>query len=235
MRIKLSVGGTKQDDKPEQTEEQKIKAELGGKKVSCRICQGEHFTARCPYKDTLGEADDVAPSDEAITGADAAGAAAGGPGKYVPPSMRGGAAGRGAGESMYGAGRNRDDYPTLRVTNLSEDTTEDDLWGIFQRFGRVHRVYLGRDQVTGDCKGFAFVSFEEKKDAEAAMKKVHGWVLSTLTLVIRHTNVFYVLQHAVRTSYPLLPMVRPQGQDVNRLPLFASCLVLLYNQRLHRS
>lgn len=57
MRIKLSTGGAKQEEKPEQNEEQKIKAELGGKKVSCRICSGDHFTARCPYKDTLGEAD----------------------------------------------------------------------------------------------------------------------------------------------------------------------------------
>jgi hypothetical protein len=44
------------------------------------------------------------------------------PGKYVPPSMRGaGGVGRGAGESMRS---NRDDLPTLRVTNISEDTQE---------------------------------------------------------------------------------------------------------------
>lgn len=43
-------------------------------------------------------------------------------GKYVPPSMRGaGGIGRGAGESMRGS---RDDLPTLRVTNISEDTQE---------------------------------------------------------------------------------------------------------------
>ena len=89
--------------------------------------------------------------------------------------MRAGA--RGGGETMNG-GRGRDDYPTLRVTNISEDTEEEDLWDIFQRFGRVHRIYLGKDQVTGLCKGFAFVSFEDKKEAEVAMKKVHGYVQS---------------------------------------------------------
>lgn len=94
-------------------------------------------------------------------------------GKYVPPSLRAG--GRGAGESMMG--RNRDDYPTLRVTNLSEETEEEDLWGIFNQFGRVHRIFMGRDQVTGDCKGFAFVSYESRSDAEAAIKRVHGWVV----------------------------------------------------------
>ena len=40
----------------------------------------------------------------------------------------------GAGESMYG---NRDDMPTLRVTNLSEDALEEDLYELFQRFGRM--------------------------------------------------------------------------------------------------
>lgn len=91
-------------------------------------------------------------------------------GKYVPPSLRSGA--RGAGETM--GGRGRDDYPTFRVTNLSEDTEEEDLWGIFSQFGRVHRIFMGRDQVTGECKGFAFVSYESRHDAEAAIKRVHG-------------------------------------------------------------
>jgi translation initiation factor 3 subunit G len=107
--------------------------------------------------------------------------------------MRAGA-GRGAGESMYRSGMNRDDMPTLRVTNVSEDTQEDDLRELFTkyvenrrryrkaaanedicfRFGRVARVYIGRDRETGIGKGYAFVSFEEKANAERAIQKVHG-------------------------------------------------------------
>lgn len=56
-------------------------------------------------------------------------------GKYVPPSMRAGA--KAGGESMNN--KNRDDLPTLRVTNLSEDCTDNDLWELFQRFGRINR------------------------------------------------------------------------------------------------
>lgn len=57
MRIKLSVGNKDQEQK-EDEKALKAKAELGGgKKVSCRLCQGDHFTARCPYKDTLGDID----------------------------------------------------------------------------------------------------------------------------------------------------------------------------------
>jgi hypothetical protein len=33
-----------------------MRSQLKDKKVSCRYCGGDHFTARCPYKDTLGAA-----------------------------------------------------------------------------------------------------------------------------------------------------------------------------------
>jgi len=32
--------------------------------VVCRICKGDHFTLKCPYKDTLGALADVVPSEE---------------------------------------------------------------------------------------------------------------------------------------------------------------------------
>ena len=95
-----------------------VKDQLKDKKVKCRICSGEHFTARCPFKDTM------APVDEPTGGAGAAGeadeAAAGavgtGSGSYVPPHLRKGAAG--GGERMGGK-YEKDDLATLRVTNVS--------------------------------------------------------------------------------------------------------------------
>lgn len=113
---------------------QAMKDKLKDKKVKCRICNGEHFTARCPYKDTMapigeaGAAGDVAAGmpDEGPAGAPAAGGAgAGKKGSYVPPALRGGA-GAGAGERMGGAGGKygeRDDLATLRVTNVCLLTT----------------------------------------------------------------------------------------------------------------
>src|SRR5688572_4570906 len=101
-------------------------------------------------------------------------------GKYVPPSMRGG--GARPGESMRGS---RDDLPTLRVTNISEDTQESDLRELFGAFGRVARVYVGRDRETGAGKGFAFVSFEEKASAQKAIEKVHGRGYDSLILSVQ--------------------------------------------------
>jgi RNA recognition motif-containing protein len=78
--------------------------------------------------------------------------------------------------------RNRDDLPTLRVTNVSEDASEDDLRDLFSRFGKVFRVYIGRDRETGIGKGYAFVSFEDRVNAERAMHKVHGMGYDNLIL-----------------------------------------------------
>lgn len=113
-------------------------------------------------------------------------------GKYVPPSMRAGA-NRGGGESMHM--RDRDSMPTLRVTNLSEDCTDRDLWDLFGRFGRVVRIYLGKDQETGLCKGFAFVSYETKQEAEKAMGKINGLPYDHLILSCTWSGEFCARAH----------------------------------------
>lgn len=64
--------------------------------------------------------------------------------------------------------------PTLRVTNVSEDTSDNDLRDLFSNFGRVVRVYIGKDRDTGIGKGYAFVSFEDREAAQKALTKVNG-------------------------------------------------------------
>lgn len=48
-----------------------------------------------------------------------------------------------------------------------------------------HSIYVGKDQETGLCKGFGFVSFEDRSDAEAAMAKVHGLPYDHLILQVQ--------------------------------------------------
>ena len=115
--------------------------------------------------------------------------------------MRAGA-GRGAGESMRGPG-NREDLPTLRVTNISEDTLENDLRELFGVFGRVARVYVGRDRETGAGKGFAFVSFEERAVAQKALERVNGKGYDNLILSVQWSrkNLFFELLYAGFDSF----------------------------------
>ena len=101
-----------------------MKAQLKDKKVKCRICDGEHFTARCPFKDTMAPMGEDGPAAPGGAGAGAdgdeeeprAGGLGTGGGGYVPPHLRKGAAA--SGERMGGK-YERDDLATLRVTNVS--------------------------------------------------------------------------------------------------------------------
>ena len=114
----------KKDGKDEKPEKDSVKEKLKDKKVKCRICDGEHFTARCPFKDTMApmgedsgagagpngtaDGDDEAPKE---------GGLGTGGGGYVPPHLRKGGAAS-SGERMGGK-YERDDLATLRVTNVS--------------------------------------------------------------------------------------------------------------------
>ena len=62
----------------------------------------------------------------------------------------------------------------LRNAQVSEFAEENDLREIFERFGRVTRVFLAKDRETGRAKGFAFISFQERSDAAKACEKIDG-------------------------------------------------------------
>lgn len=101
---------------------QSMKEKLKDKSVQCRICRGEHFTARCPYKETMapvGETADVAAGmgDDPVGGATKMGDPGAKKGSYVPPALRN-KGGGGEGEKMGGKYSDRDDLATLRVTNV---------------------------------------------------------------------------------------------------------------------
>ena len=185
-------------------EEKSLKEQLRDKKVKCRICQGEHFTARCPFKDTMAPADDgttpaADPMAEDGEGPSKEGGLGIGGSSYVPPHMRKGATGGG---DRMGGKYERDDLATLRVTNVcpalilhvtskqtneiqvSEMAEEQELRDIFERFGRVTRVFLAKDRETGRAKGFAFISFVDRADAASACDRLDGFGYKHLILKV---------------------------------------------------
>ena len=60
------------------------------------------------------------------------------------------------------------------TVQVSEFAEENDLREIFERFGRVTRVFLAKDRDTQRAKGFAFISFQERSDAARACEKIDG-------------------------------------------------------------
>jgi len=165
--------------------------------VKCRICKEDHWTTQCPYKDTLGPLREslTGPVDGSEPDASAAAAAAPAPaagggstqgGKYVPPSRRGGgmsdAQARISGDSM--PDRRREDTAAIRVSNLSENAQETDLQELFKPFGHIARIFLAKDKMTGQCKGFAFVNYYRKEDAAKAIATLNGFGYDHLILSV---------------------------------------------------
>jgi cold-inducible RNA-binding protein len=62
----------------------------------------------------------------------------------------------------------------LFVGNLSYDTTEADLRDHFQTIGKLSYVYLPTDRESGRPRGFAFVEFVERSDAEEAIHRFNN-------------------------------------------------------------
>jgi len=58
----------------------------------------------------------------------------------------------------------------LYVGNLSFDTTEEDLRGAFQEYGKIENATVITDRESGRSRGFAFVEYENARDAEDAVK-----------------------------------------------------------------
>lgn len=169
--------GSKADEPSASGDPLAMASKGGAVLMVCRTCgkKGDHWTSKCPYKD-------LAPQTEALVDrpptADGPGAPGGAvKGAYVPPSLRAGGGDR-PGHEM----RRRNDENSVRVTNLSEDTREPDLLELFRTFGPVSRVYVAVDQKTGSSRGFGFVNFVHREDAEKAISKLNGYGYDNLIL-----------------------------------------------------
>lgn len=64
---------------------------------------------------------------------------------------------------------------------VSELAEEQEMRDLFERFGRVTRVFLARDRETQRAKGFAFISYADRSDAARACEKLDGCMFSSLT------------------------------------------------------
>jgi RNA recognition motif-containing protein len=62
----------------------------------------------------------------------------------------------------------------LYVGNLSFETTENDLQDLFEQHGQVSEVALMMDRMTGKSRGFAFVTMNDKAQADAALAALNG-------------------------------------------------------------
>jgi translation initiation factor 3 subunit G len=79
---------------------------------------------------------------------------------------------------------------TLRVMNLSLETTEQDLHSLFIPYGSISRVCLMRDKLTGASRGFAYVTFRDESHARAAQEGLDCIGLNYLIMSVDFCNEF---------------------------------------------
>ncbi len=66
---------------------------------------------------------------------------------------------------------------SLKVDNLTYRTSTEDLERYFDKYGDVGDIYIPRDRHRRESRGFAFVRFYEKRDAEDAIDGLDGQVI----------------------------------------------------------
>ncbi|XP_071444664.1 serine/arginine-rich splicing factor 2 isoform X2 [Hetaerina americana] len=66
---------------------------------------------------------------------------------------------------------------SLKVDNLTYRTTPEDLRRAFEKYGDVGDIYIPRDRFSRESRGFAFVRFYDKRDAEDALDAMDGRIL----------------------------------------------------------
>ncbi|GAA0360972.1 RNA-binding protein [Bowmanella sp. Y26] len=76
----------------------------------------------------------------------------------------------------------------LYVGNLSYQMTDADLEAAFAAFGAVSSAKIITDRETNRSKGFGFVEFENRAEAEAAIESLNGKEVSGRALVVNEAR-----------------------------------------------
>ena len=70
---------------------------------------------------------------------------------------------------------------SVRVSNLNETVTEGDIYDLFGSVGRIRKTYLARDN-KNRAKGFAFVTYESKENAQRAIRALNRYRFNYMVL-----------------------------------------------------
>lgn len=93
--------------------------------------------------------------------------------RYIPPGKR---------TSRTSRTEGKNDDSTLFVSNISENTSENDLRDLFKYFGKIKSLrYLFN-------KGIAFISYYDQNASVEAIKRLKGYGYDHLILSVSYSN-----------------------------------------------
>jgi len=149
-------------EKGKKVEEKEVKTQSKSI-ISCNVCGGAHWTNKCPNRALLADKMDSGRTD-LKSGIQDSGRSK----SYVPPNKRAGAS------SGDRGGPHDDNDPTIRISNIPENATQDDMNQLLRPF-HINKLRLAKKNYEPyGNRGFAFVTFNSIKDAYVAMMKLTG-------------------------------------------------------------
>ncbi|CAN1302969.1 Serine/arginine-rich splicing factor SC35 [Linum perenne] len=77
------------------------------------------------------------------------------------------------------------DTYSLLVLNITFRTTADDLFPLFDKYGKVVDIFIPRDRRTGDSRGFAFVRYKYADEAQKAVERLDGRVVDGREITVQ--------------------------------------------------
>jgi translation initiation factor 3 subunit G len=128
--------------------------------VTCRHCGGNHWSIKCTNKGGDGPSDN-GPSTGTVELESR--------GKYVPKFKRDGV-------DTSKENRNRN---TINITNISTNSTDQDVRDLFHNYGRISRLYYN------EFKGFAYLTYSSLDACEKAIEAVNGHPYDHLILSVK--------------------------------------------------
>jgi RNA recognition motif-containing protein len=77
---------------------------------------------------------------------------------------------------------------SIFVGNLDVATTQEELWELFEAYGKVEHVNVIRDRETGLARGFAVVEMTNEDEAAQAIRTLNGSILRDRTLSVDYAR-----------------------------------------------
>ena len=76
----------------------------------------------------------------------------------------------------------------LFIGGVSYDASEDELREIFSAHGELKEVHIATDRETGRSRGFAFVTFSNKKEGMSAIKDLNGSEIRSRKITVQESK-----------------------------------------------
>ncbi|XP_076925118.1 uncharacterized protein LOC143587828 [Bidens hawaiensis] len=126
----------------------------------------------------------------------------------------------------------RDTY-SLLVLNITFRTTADDLFPLFDKYGKVVDVFIPRDRRTGDSRGFAFVRYKYADEAQEAVENLNGRAVDGREIKVQFAK-YGPDAERIHKGRILEPVEKLRGRSRSRSPRPSSRHRDDYRDRDHR-